>query len=234
VAIQTLGGFAVIVDREQVRLSEWGSRRARQLCKRLAAAGGQPVPREQLIDVLWPGDTSAERLGARLSVQLSAVRRILNGGVIADRASVRLDLCEVRVDIAELRNAMTAGDLRRAVDLYGGDFLPEDLYEEWTGSPRDQARSAFVTAARGLAVAAADRGDHAHAVELALRLLLADPYDDDAHRHLIVGLAADGRLGDARRAYDAYVGRMVEIDVRSAPLAGIVPAFGRARARQRA
>ena len=142
VTIRTLGGFGVVVDDEEVRLSQWGSRRARQLCKRLAAARGEPVPREQLIDLLWPdGAVRAERLGARLSVQLSAVRRILHGGVIADAASVRLDLGHVRLDVAELGDAMTQGDLCRAVALYRGDFLPEDLYEDSAGATREQARS---------------------------------------------------------------------------------------------
>ena len=88
--IRTLGGFAVVVGDEEVPLPVWGSRRARQLCKRLAAARGQPVPREQLIDLLWPEDLGEQRLSARLSVQLSTVRRVLGGGVVADRDSVRL------------------------------------------------------------------------------------------------------------------------------------------------
>jgi DNA-binding SARP family transcriptional activator len=225
VAIRTLAGFAVLVDDEEVRLSQWGSRRARQLCKRLAAARGEPVAREQLIDLLWPDGNGSDRLGARLSVQLSAVRRILHGGVIADSASVRLDLRHVRLDVAELRDAMTAGDLCRVVGLYRGDFLPEDLYEDWAAAAREQARSAFMTACRRLARTEADNGHHERAVELTLSLLIADPYDDSAHQCVVVGLAAGGRLGEAQRAHRAYAGRMDELGVRSVPLAELVPAL---------
>ena len=92
--IRMFGGFTVVRDGEPVPTSAWGSRRARQLCKRLAVAAGARVAREQLIDLLWPDEAGSEsygRLGARLSVQLSTVRRILGGAVIADRESIRLD-----------------------------------------------------------------------------------------------------------------------------------------------
>jgi len=57
VEICTLGGFTIRRNGSEVPTSSWGSRRARQLCKRLAAAAGNPVPREQLIEMLWPDAT---------------------------------------------------------------------------------------------------------------------------------------------------------------------------------
>ena len=73
--IDVLGRFAVVRDGEEVVSSEWGSKLARQICKRLVAARGWPVTREQLIDLCWPGETDMTRLSARLSVQLSTVRQ---------------------------------------------------------------------------------------------------------------------------------------------------------------
>ena len=149
--IRTLGGFCVNRDGHDVAASSWGSRRARQLCKRLAAAAGSPVPREQLIDLLWPDDPETPgRLGARLSVQLSTVRRILGGGVIADRTSIRLDPTAVHIDIVDLEAAIQAGDFDAALSCYHGPFLPEDLYEDWTVVTRERAHASFVTAARQL------------------------------------------------------------------------------------
>jgi pimeloyl-ACP methyl ester carboxylesterase len=68
VRITTLGRFAVTVDGQEVPVSAWGSRRARQLCKRLVAARGWPVTRDELFDLLWPDEIDRDRLGARLSV----------------------------------------------------------------------------------------------------------------------------------------------------------------------
>ena len=204
-------------------LIEWGSRRARQLCKRLAAACGHPVAREQLIDLLWPEDLGQQRLSARLSVQLSTVRRVLGGGVLADRDSVRIDMSEVRLDIADLHVAAEAGDFERVVELYRGEFLPLDLYEDWAAAARERARSVYVHAARKLAIAATMTGDHDQAAAYARRILATDQFDEEAHRRLIAALGAAGHVGAARQAHVSYAGRMDELGVRSVPLVQLVP-----------
>ncbi|NNE11544.1 MAG: alpha/beta fold hydrolase, partial [Ilumatobacter sp.] len=63
IVISTMGRFEVAVDEQPVRTSSWGSKRARTLLKRLVAARGWPVTRDELFELLWPGDDS-DRLGA--------------------------------------------------------------------------------------------------------------------------------------------------------------------------
>ncbi|MFP5487118.1 MAG: alpha/beta fold hydrolase, partial [Acidimicrobiia bacterium] len=99
VEITTLGRFEVRVAGEPVPTADWGSKRARTLLKRLVVARGWPVTRDELIDILWPEGGDPARLAARLSVQLSGVRRVLRGGIVADRSSIRLDLEHVDVDL---------------------------------------------------------------------------------------------------------------------------------------
>lgn len=208
VRILTLGRFAVEVDGEEVPASVWGSRRSRQLCKRLVAARGWPVTRDELIDLLWPDESDMARLSARLSVQLSGVRRVLGGGVIADRETVRLDLGEVSTDLEDFYKA---DDDAAIVATYHGEFLPEDAYEDWSAGPRAEARMRFGLAARRLASRVAESGDHRRATVLARRLVEADRWDDDAHRLLVTSLVAAGERGEARRAHDAWVAAMAEI-----------------------
>lgn len=214
VRILTLGRFAVEVDGDEVPTSAWGSRRARQLCKRLVAARGWPVTRDELIDLLWPDEGDRSKLSARLSVQLSGVRRVLGGGVIADRETVRLDLDEVSTDLEDFFRATDDADI---VDTYTGEFLPEDVYDDWTIGPRDEARSRFVAAARRLAVATSDT-DPTAAAAIARRLIEIDRYDETAHRLLIDTLTDAGEHGQARRAHDAYAIAMAELDIDVEPL----------------
>ena len=221
-SITTFGGFAVVVDGQEVPLSAWGSRRARQLCKRLTTACGHPVPREQLVDLLWPDDCRQQRLSARLSVQLSTVRRILGGGVIADRDAVRIDLSEIHLDLADVRAAAEAEDCGRVVELYRGDYLPLDLYEDWATETRESTRALFIRAASRLAAAALTAGDHDQAAALARRILAADRFDEDAHRLLIVALLAAGHAGAARQAHGLYARRMGELGVPPAPFDRLV------------
>lgn len=212
--IETLGRFAVFVDGEEVPVSAWGSRRARQLLKRLVTARGWPVTRDHLMDILWPDDDDRQRLGARLSVQLSTVRRVLGGGVIASRESVQLDLDEVDTDLERFD---AAADDAAVVAAYGGEFLPEDVFADWTGPVRDEVRSRFVSAARRLATHHLDHGRYPLAAEVARRLILADRYDEEAHALLVETLRSAGETGEAKRAHAAFAAAMAELDIEIEP-----------------
>jgi pimeloyl-ACP methyl ester carboxylesterase/DNA-binding SARP family transcriptional activator len=208
VRIVTLGGFGVEVGSDSVAISEWGSRHARQLCKRLVAARGWPVTREELIDLLWPDETDMRKLGARLSVRLSEIRRVLGGGIVADRHIVRLDLDEVSTDLEDFHRAR---DDRAILAAYTGEFLPEDRYEDWTQPTRDEARTRFITAARRLATTEREAGNPLRAAEYGRRILPVDPYDGDAHRLVVESLLAAGEQGEARRAHTAWASAMKEL-----------------------
>lgn len=210
VRILTLGGFGVEVDGEPVAAAAWGSRNARQVCKRLVAARGWPVTREALIDLLWPDEDDMRRLSARLSVQLSAVRRVLGRGVVADRETVRLDVEEVSTDLEDFYKAT---DDAAVVAAYGGEFLPEDRFEDWSGPPRDEARTRFVTASRRLARLERERGQPLRAVEVARGIIEADRYDDDAHRLVVEALLEAEEVGEARRAHETWVAAMADLDI---------------------
>lgn len=207
-SVATLGRFAVTVDGEEIPTAAWGSRRARTLLKRLVAAQGWPVTRDELCELLWPDDPSPEKLGARLSVLLSGVRRILGGGIVADRQTIALDLDAVTCDLVQL---LGAADDATVCALYEGEFLPEDRYEDWTAAPRDAARTHFVRAARARLDQLRQMGNSAGAVDLARRLVEADPYDDDAHRTLVAALErADDPVG-AAAARTARAERLAEL-----------------------
>jgi pimeloyl-ACP methyl ester carboxylesterase/DNA-binding SARP family transcriptional activator len=210
VRIRTLGGFSVEVDGEALPAATWGSRMSRQLCKRLVAARGWPITRDQLIDMLWPDDTDMRKLGARLSVQLSAVRRVLGRGVVADRESVRLDLDEVSTDLEDLYRAT---DDAAIVAVYSGEFLPEDRYEDWTTGPRDEARTRFIAASRRLAAHEREQGDPLRAASIARGILDADLYDQPAHRLVVECLLEAGEHGEAREAHRAWQAAMAELDL---------------------
>lgn len=178
VAITTLGRFGVTVDGEEVPTSAWGSRRARTIVKRLAAARGWPVRREELADLLWPDEPDPSVWGSRLSVQLSTVRRVLRGGIVADRQTIALDLDTVAVDLTHLH---ALDDDEAVVAQHAGPFLPEEAADEWRRGPHDEALAVARAAGHRLLGAALDEPDPTRATRLAHTLLGWDEYDAIAH-----------------------------------------------------
>jgi DNA-binding SARP family transcriptional activator len=238
--IRTLGGFEVIRAGRPIDIVAWQSRKARAMLKILVARRGHAVPRDVLIDALWPDEdpTIASR---RLSVALSTVRTVLDPErslppdtyVGSDRRTVWVVTANVRLDIVEFLDAARAAwaggpatdptevvdreALRRAEASYRGDFLEEDAYEEWAVPLREELRAVYLQVVRALATLAGRDADHDVAVRYSLRVLEHDAFDETAHLGLVEAYAAGGRHGEARRAYRVYVGRMAELGVEAAP-----------------
>lgn len=237
VAIRTLGGFELVRNGGPVPLAEWGSKKARDLLKILIARRRR-VTRDQLVDLLWPEDDPAPA-ARRLSVAISTVRAVLDPAhrfdaaryLAADRGavwlvpgSVVLDIEAFFGDAAEGLALSAAGRLdeadarlRSAEAAYRGDFLVEDMYEEWSVALREEARQTYVSVGHELARIATSRGEHAVAAAYLRRVLEQDEFDEHAHLDLVSALAVDGRPADARRAYSGYVARMEELGVEAVP-----------------
>ncbi len=238
--IITLGRFTVLLAGEPVPLASWQSRKARDLLKVLAARRGRPITREAAAEALWPGE-DPQPLGNRLSVALSTIRKVLDPGrrhppdhyVVADARTIALRPDHIGVDLIEFLQvadqgielmargdrAAAIGPLQRARQLYAGDFLEEDLYEEWAVEAREEARSRLLTVLRLLALLATEREDDESAGQYLGQLLEREPYDEDAWLALIAGQLRLRRHGEARRRYAAYARRMGELDVTPVTLA---------------
>ena len=179
------------------------------------------------MEALWPDEDSA-RLSNRLSVALSTVRTVLDPErryasdrfVPADKHIV--GLADVPVDVEEFLTVAAAGldrspprAGRGAVvagfgeTAYTGDFLEDDLYDDWAVSLREEARVVYLAVARTLG-AVGRRGGRARSGRPlppqgagARRLRRGGP-------PLVATLAAAGRHGEARRRYRIYGEKMDE------------------------
>lgn len=237
VRVECLGGFRVMREGRAVPVSEWPSRKARDLLKILVARRGHPVPRVQLCNLLWPEEEDYA-VSARLSVALSGVRAVLDPArahssdrfVAGDRSAVWLNVEAVSVDVENFLRDARAGlagtgsartadvaDTRTALAAaeaaYAGDFLEEDPYSDWSVALREEARATYLRVTRALAESATAAGERDAAIGYLLRILQRDPYDERAHLALVAALAVVGAHGEARRAYRAYAGRMGELGV---------------------
>ncbi|MGC4773494.1 BTAD domain-containing putative transcriptional regulator [Micromonospora sp. DT44] len=235
-AIRTLGRFEVVVGRRPLSPTVWQSRKARDLLRLLVARRGRPTTREELADLLWADDQTADgaKRAHRLAVTLSIVRGALDGAgptagsaVLTDGGSVALDTSRVLIDLETFLHQAEQG-LRwlrggRAVEgralltaaerLYAGDFLEGDPYDDWASHARELARATYLKVTRALADDAAERRDFGDAIQHLLRCLAVDEYDEQSHLNLTAAYSQAGLHGEARRACTRYAAAMRAIGV---------------------
>ncbi|HWG08612.1 MAG TPA: hypothetical protein VN672_06350 [Solirubrobacteraceae bacterium] len=141
-AIKLLGGFLALRDGEPVADSRWRLRKGRELVKLLALAPSHRLHREQLMEALWP-ELDPEAGANNLHQVVHVARRALGADAIVLREEL-LTLC-ASVDVEDFeraaeqaRRAGSAAAYRAALALYGGELLPENRYEDWAASRREE------------------------------------------------------------------------------------------------
>ncbi|ATY11128.1 hypothetical protein CU254_12115 [Amycolatopsis sp. AA4] len=240
VAIYALGTFRVTRNGVAVPRTAWQSRKARDLLKVLVSRS-RPVPRDQLMEVLWPG-VDPGKSSNRLSVLLSTVRQVLQPvkddpqPLRTDGTTVWLDANLVSIDVAEFRTtAVSAVEAHRAgrseaiallyrgAALYTGDFLEDDPYADWAQHTVEELRALHQAVLRALIHRCQTNGDVDEVVRHTLRLLEDDPYDEQAHVNLIQVLLTARRVGEARRRHEIYRRAMDEIGVEPRAMPALRP-----------
>src|SRR5262245_16986844 len=157
--IRLLGGFETRVDGHTVLPVVWRQRRAAAIVKLLALEPTRSRHREQLLDILWP-DRDPESAANNLRVALHHARLGLEragapSGIFLVREGDLVVLGpreQIVVDVEtfseEARRAWQSDDpaiAERAAELYTGDLLPEDPYEDWAASRREGLRASYLT-----------------------------------------------------------------------------------------
>src|SRR5215207_2785371 len=178
--VRLLGRFEVLIDSRPVPADAWAQRRAEDLVKLLALAPGHRMPRDEVLEMLWPR-LGADAAASNLHKAASYARRALG-----DRSAVVL-----RGGVVELAPAAeVTTDVERFErgddSAYGGELLPDERYEQWTLGPRARLRE------RRLAVLRSEgRWEE---------VLREEPADEEAHRALMRRHVASGdRPAAARR-----------------------------------
>jgi len=178
--IRMLGRFEVLVDSHPVPTEAWLQRRAADLVKVLALARGHRIPRDEVLETLWPR-LGTDAAAANLHKAASYARRALGerGAIVLRSGFVELAPdAEVTTDVERFGR----GD----DSAYGGELLPDDPYEDWVLAARARLPERRLQLLREQG-----RWDE---------VLQDEPADEEAHRGLIRRhLASGDRLAAARQ-----------------------------------
>ena len=212
--LRLLGGFDVSVSERRVEEGAWRLRRAKTLLKLLALAPEHRIHREQVSEALWPGEQpaasalhqvlyTARRALQSTGEELAAACLTLHDDVITLTGDeLWIDVVEFERAAAAARSNSSVQALSAALELYTGNLLPEDLYEEWTTARRESVRETHLALLVELAELLAEQGDGAGAVAALQRAVIAEPLHEHAHRALMRLFSEDGRRQQALAQYE--------------------------------
>ncbi len=216
VRVWLLGGFKVSVGPRTIQGDAWRLKKAVALIKLLALASDHRLHREQAMDVLWP-DSGRRAASNNLRQALHAARRALasdpsEGSRYLWSEDESLVLCaegQLWVDVdafeeaaATARRAREPATYRATLDLYGGDLLPEDRYEGWAESRREELRRLYITLLVELAGFYEERDEHWLAIEALRKATAKEPTLEEAHASIMRLHALSGRPEQALSQYE--------------------------------
>ncbi len=206
--VSALGGFQVLRGGQPIPESAWQQRRkTRLLLLYLLANSARRVPRDELLEALWP-DLPPESAGLALNTTFSDLRKLLEpylGKGMPSHYLTRDGECYWLVPGAPIwydAEAFKQGaSSAPALDLYRGDFLPEEPYLDWVVRERERLHSQYLNRLIGLLERQVQQGAWHAGVEAARRILEREPWLEEVWRALMTCLAMLGRRSEAIQVY---------------------------------
>lgn len=224
--IRLLGRFSVRREGREIPAGEFQGRLVRTLLRLLITRAGQLVTRDYLAECLWPGRAPADP-ERNLNVMIARARRALGdpslivtgaGGYSFHPAAgcevdAELFLAQVRAGSELLksdRHAQALEKFRVALDLWAGDPVSEDAYEDWAQEYRRRLCESLLAALEGAAAAALGAGLPADAAALARTAAAREPLREASHLLLARSLAAAGDTAGALAVLRAFGERLAD------------------------
>jgi predicted ATPase/DNA-binding SARP family transcriptional activator/DNA-binding CsgD family transcriptional regulator len=216
VRIWLLGGLRASVGPRTIEGDTWRLKKAASLVKLLALSPGHRLHREQVMDLLWP-DSGRRAASNSLRQTLHAVRRTLASDPSAGSRYLAsqdesLVLCpggSLWVDVEAFEEAAVMARRSRdpaaygaAIELYAGDLLPEDRYEEWTEARREELRQLDLMLLMELAGLYEARDEYGLAIDALRNATANEPALEEAHVALMRLHALSGRPERALAQYE--------------------------------
>jgi DNA-binding SARP family transcriptional activator len=221
--VYSLGQFRVYLNEKTIE--NWSSKKGLSIFKYLTIQRQTPLPKEVLMEIFWP-EADPEAARRNLHQAIYSLRQTLNVENVDfqhvlfenDRYFLNPAL-KLWLDVEEFERRVQSGhhyeerhssekamsEYAIAEGLYQGDFLSEDLYEEWTQNLRQHYWQSYLDINQRLAQYYLARSEYAACIALSLRILSIDSSQEEAHRILMKCYMAQGQRHLAIRQYQLCV-----------------------------
>ncbi|MCH7697009.1 MAG: winged helix-turn-helix domain-containing protein, partial [Proteobacteria bacterium] len=209
--IFTFGHFGLVVGGCGLAVEKWKRKQALTLLKYLVTYRDHAVPRERLVECLWP-EVDERRGWERLKVTIYYLRSQLRAAGIqddvvetsgrsylvrSDRVWIDTDTFETLISEGAMLQSRHKWDealncYKQAKHLYRGDYLEEDIYEDWCAEERERLRELYLDMLGDMAQCYGDLGRCRDAARICRTALVCEPCREAFHRALMTYL---NRLG---------------------------------------
>jgi DNA-binding SARP family transcriptional activator len=216
--IYTFGRFAVYRGDTAINDSAWQRQKAKKLFKLLLLAPQRQLLKDQVLDLLWPEKPPAAAAN-NLHRTLFILRRVLQPDLEHAAQSPYIlfkdDILTLNpgtiawVDAEAFEHLSQLGRQEQhnlkhyhaALELYKGEFLPEDLYEDWAADRRSALQKNYIDILKHLALFYAESNAYQQAIDCLCTLLQVEPTDEGVQRALMKLYAQTGERHTALRLY---------------------------------
>lgn len=210
--IFTLGGFGLVLAGQSIDTGRWKRKQAVTLLKYLVTQLDRSVHRERLLDCLWP-DVDEKQAWGRLKVTMYYLRRELRSQGISDDviktigSAYMLKRNSVWVDAQAFERLFDQGRklweqaqwgdaltlFIESERLYRGDYLEEEVYEDWCAEERERLRELYLELLARMVECYARLGSHTEAIHICRKALVIDQCRENMHYALMEILVNDGQ-----------------------------------------
>lgn len=220
--VRCLGKFTLTCNGKTV--NKWQSVKAKDLFQYLMTRPREPVAKEALMEILWP-DCDPQSANNNLKSAIHGLRRTLEqlpgddtlNPVIFVQGSYMVDPeVDLWLDIEDFEKHWTAGrrlekdgriieavhEFEAGEQLYQGDYLQDELYEEWTLLRREALRDVYMAILSRLADHVLLEKDFLGCIGYCQKILGKDPCREDAYRKLMQSYSRLGQRNRAMRWYE--------------------------------
>lgn len=215
IRVQLLGQFRITIGDHVVDTATWRLRKAKSLVKLLALAPEHVLHRDELMDLLWPDldpAAAANNLRYALYVARRAILPAATGSplvlqmhgeriVLYPTGTVWIDVDAFAAAATLARRTTDLTAYTSALDLYTGDLLPEDRYEDWSSGQRETLRTTCLALLVDLAQLYEVRREYSQTIQTLERLLAMESIHEQAYAGLMRLYALTGRRSQALRQY---------------------------------
>jgi DNA-binding SARP family transcriptional activator/ATP/maltotriose-dependent transcriptional regulator MalT len=208
ITVQTLGDFTVSRNNRPIDALQWSGLSPQQLLKAIICRGGKNVILDRIVEDLWPAHDPQKAMQT-FRVTLHRLRKTLepdirkligssyilfkDGLISLNDALVSIDAVQYSLLAVKARESAKSGRTTQALELcrkadglYNGDFLPGELFCQWTCAERRRLQKLRMQQLMVMSDILEERGFLLETVDVLDKLVEMDPYNELLYRKLIL------------------------------------------------